>query len=415
VRSVDELTLRRTARRIGVQTAVGFAVLVIGLAAVGGLVVLHSQHQADDQLIEMAIARADDVTDPPAGVWLVIRHDGRQTSSPGLPAGLPDEAQLAAVAAGHTASTADFVAHHREYRVDTQPRADGGVVQALLDLSADHAERYRLLEAFLVSGVAGLLLAAAVGAWLARRAVTPMAEALTLQRRFVADASHELRTPLTLLSTRAQLIRRALRQGRATDTIEADVHGLVTDAHHLSDILDDMLLAADPRESPTDELVRLPVVVAKAVESARPLAQERAVRLSVDDTGLPPPVTGGQAALRRAVTALLDNAIRHATSEVRVTLSAAGGDAVIDVADDGPGVAPEMTATLFTRFATSQGDGGPAARRRYGLGLALVSDIATQHGGSVSVVADGHPGATMRIRLPARPGRQGNSQDGPAR
>ncbi len=409
-RSVDEVTLRRTARRIGIQTAAGFAVLVIGLAAVGGLVVLRSQHQADNRLIAMAIARADDVTDPPAGVWLVIRRGDRQVISPGLPSGLPDRAQLDQVAADRTAHSTDFTAHHREYRVDTQPLADGGVIQALLDLSADHAERYRLLEALLVSGIAGLLLAAAVGAWLARRAVAPMADALALQRRFVADASHELRTPLTLLSTRAQLIRRGLRQHGDTETLRADVHSLVTDAHHLSDILDDMLVAADPRETRTDELVRLPVVVAEAVESARPLAEAHGVRLTIGDATEPPPVAGAQAALRRAVTALLDNAIRHATSEVRVTTSSAGGDVLVDVADDGPGVAPEMASTLFTRFTTSRGDGNPGVRRRYGLGLALVSDIAAQHGGSVSVVDNGHPGATLRIRLPAGQRRQGTSQ-----
>jgi signal transduction histidine kinase len=405
---VDELTLRRTARRIGIQTAAGFAVLVIALAAVGGLVVLHSQHQSDDQLIRMAIARADDVTDPPAGVWLVIRHGDRQAISPGLPAGLPDEAQLVQVEADHTPHLSDFTANHREYRVDTQPRADGSI-QALLDLSADHGERDRLMAGFLITGVAGLLIAAAAGAWLARRAVAPMAEALALQRRFVADASHELRTPLTLLSTRAQLIHHELRQGGATETIQADVDGLVGDAHHLSDILDDMLLAADPREAVNDELVRLPVVVAAAVESARPLAEEHGVCLTVDVAAATPPVTGGRAALRRAVTALLDNAIRHASSEVRVSTSSTGGDVAVDVADDGPGVAAEMAATLFTRFATSRDDDDPGVRRRYGLGLALVSDIAARHGGSVSVVDDGRPGATMRIRLPASPRCQGRS------
>jgi signal transduction histidine kinase len=408
-RSVDERTLRRAARRIGLQTAAGFAVLVVGLAAVSVLVVLRSQHQADDQLIEMAVARADDVTDPPAGVWLVIRHGDRQVSSPGLPTGLPDEAQIDQVAADHTARTTDFTAHDREYRVDTRPRADGDVVQALLDLSADHAERYRLLEAFLVSGVAGLVIAAAVGAWLGRRAVAPMAETLALQRRFVADASHELRTPLTLLSTRAQLIRRELGQDGGTDTIRADVQSLVTDARQLSDILDDMLVVADRRESPADEVVRLPVVVAQAVESARPLAEERGVDLTIGGDGEVPSVAGAQATLRRAVTALLDNAIRHASSQVRVSTSSVGGDVVVDVADDGPGVEPEMASTLFTRFVTARGDGNPGARRRYGLGLALVSDIATQHGGSVSVLDTGRAGATLRIRLPVRPRRRDDS------
>jgi signal transduction histidine kinase len=398
--SPDEQILRRTALRIGLQTAAGVAITVVGLAAVAVFVVLHNQHTADDQLIDMTIARADDVVDPPVGVWLILRRDRGEAASPGLPAGLPDESQLSQVAATGTATSVYFSVGEREYRIDTQPVADGGVIQAALDLSADQAERDRLVAAFLVSGLAGLVLAAAVGGWLGRRSVRPMAEALALQRRFVADAGHELRTPLTLLSTRAQLIRRTLARDTDPDAIRSDVDGLVRDAHHLTDILDDLLLAADPRETAVDEQVRLPVVVAQAVDSARPLAEERGVTLASATVAQPPAVMGAAASLRRAVTALLDNAIRHADGAVTVTVGVSGSSATVDVADDGSGIDPQLLPTLFERFATSPADGKPGVRRRYGLGLALVSEIAARHGGSVSVVQTGQRGATFRLRLP---------------
>jgi signal transduction histidine kinase len=400
-RSADEQVLRRTALRVGLQTAAAVAVTVVGLAAVAVFVMLQGQHHADDDLVSTAIARTD-VTDPPAGTWVVIQDGDVREATPGLPPGLPDAGEIRLVVANGIARSIDTTIHQREYRVDTERLADGRVIQALLDLESDHAERSRMLVAFLASGIAGLVVAAAVGAWLARRAVAPMARALALQRRFVADAGHELRTPLTLLSTRAQLIRRSVGDGMDPDTLRSDVDGLVRDAHQLTDILDDLLLAADPRRISDNELVELPSLVTQAVDSARPLADEHGIALSCTTTDEPPPVAGASASLRRAVIALLDNAIRHATSHVRLTIGTSGTNAIIDVADDGPGLAPDAVPTVFARFATSPVDGRPGTRRRYGLGLALVSEIAARHGGSVSVVDTDGPGATFRLRLPGR-------------
>jgi signal transduction histidine kinase len=210
-----------------------------------------------------------------------------------------------------------------------------------------------------------------------------------------------------LLTTRAQLIRRTLRADTDTDTapVHVDIDRLVADAHHLTAILEDLLLAVDPRKSQDVDEVSLPTVAAEAVQSAQPLADEHDVTLSVATVGESRPVLGAQAALRRAVTALVDNAIRHAHSEVRVTTTAGGHDVFVDVSDDGPGIAPEMASTLFDRFATSPSDGLTGTRRRYGIGLALVNEIASRHGGSVSVVDTGGPGATLRLRIPVRRGR----------
>jgi signal transduction histidine kinase len=409
----DELTLRRATWRIGRQIAAAVTVVVFGLVAVAFLVVLHSQHQADDQLLDRAIAEADDVTDPPAGVWLVIRHGAGQVATPGIPAGLPDLAVIGQVATTGTAMTTDFTAHGREYRVRTQLMGAGEVIQALLDLSADHAERDRLVEACLICGAVGLLVSVAVGAWLGRRAVAPLTEALTLQRRFVADAGHELRTPLTLLSTRAQLVSQDLETGVDTTSMRSDVDGLVADARHLTDILDDLLVAADPRETPDDEIVVLPALVAQIVESGRPSADERGVVLTWTSADRPPPVHGNRASLRRAVTALLDNAVRHADAAVDVSIRQLGRDVVVDVVDDGPGIAPDVRTTLFDRFTSSKSDEAAGApSRRYGLGLALVSEVAAQHGGAVSVVDTGRRGATLRLRLPAvRPAAAASGRD----
>jgi signal transduction histidine kinase len=400
IRSADEQIVRRATLRIGLQTAAAVAVVALGLTAIAVLVVLRDQHATDDRLMTTTIQGADDVTDPPAGVWLVIREDGREEIGPGLPAGLPDRSQLDLVAADGAARSADVVVDDREYRVDTRRQPDGNVVQAVLDLSADQAERARLLEAYLISGAAGLVVAAVVGMWLGRRAVGPLAAALALQRRFVADAGHELRTPLTLLSTRAQFAQQALRTDSDVATAKSDVDHLVADTQHLNEILEDLLLAADPRQESADEAVVMSELVSDAVESARPVAARHDVALAWANDDDVPTVPGSPVSLRRAVTALLDNAIRHADSSVCVTVRGDGADVVVDVRDDGPGVAPDVMVTMFDRFATSREEQPSGERRRYGLGLALVSEVAAQHGGAVSVVATGRRGATMRLRLP---------------
>jgi signal transduction histidine kinase len=397
--TADERLVRRTALRVGLQTAAAVAVTVAVLCVVAILVLLHSQHDGQNALLNTAIARADDPNNPPEGVWLVVDHAGRRVASPELPAGFPDETALRETAADGLSRAADVTVGATEYLVRTQPHGDT-VVQAILDLRAAHVERYRLLQALLISGAVGLVLAGMAGAWLARRAVFPLLEALAVQRRFVADASHELRTPLTLLSTRAQLLRRRLKQGADLGSTESDVNGLVDDAATLTTILEDLLLAADPREEVPRQPVDLRQVVNQVVDSAQPAAQECAVRLSVDGGDDPILVDGYESGLRRAVTALLDNGIRHARTAVRIEVRVADGHASVDVEDDGPGIDPAILPSIFNRFASNPDDGAVNGRRRYGLGLALVSEIAARHGGSVTARTTRGAGATLRLLLP---------------
>jgi signal transduction histidine kinase len=123
-------------------------------------------------------------------------------------------------------------------------------------------------------------------------------------------------------------------------------------------------------------------------------------------------VLGSAAGLRRALMALVDNAVRHAGETVTITVGRAGGKAVVEVHDDGDGIDPEMLPRLFERFASSAeptgqrlhrppAEGPPPPGRRYGLGLALVSEIADRHGGTVSAQNGETGGGTLRLTLPA--------------
>ena len=414
----ESVLVRRAARRLGLQAAAFVAVAVVLVTASAVVVLLRDQEQAITKLQDATIALADDVDDPPLDTWLVIRGPLGRDSTRGLPAGADDAGAFATVEAGGPPTTTHRRAGGVDYRVTTLRRTDGFVVQAVLDLSPRQADRRRILAAMLTAGAAGLLLAAAAGTWLSRRALQPLSAALALQRRFVADAGHELRTPLTLLGTRAQLLRRHLQQVRdgrwpqswsddawTTTAIAGhaldEVDGVVADTVHLAAILEDLLLAADPLAARAQRVVDLTALCHDVVRSAGAVAQERGLVLrGPAATDGPVEVAGSAVALHRAMTALVDNALRHAHSTVVVTADRRREQAVVAVSDDGPGVDPQLRPRLFDRFATGVPD-LEQGRRRYGLGLALVAEIAAAHGGGVA--ASEPPGTTLRISLPAAP------------
>jgi len=181
-------------------------------------------------------------------------------------------------------------------------------------------------------------------------------------------------------------------------TAEAD--GVVTDAGHLTDILEDLLLAADARAGSPTVVIDLVELAQQAVAA---VAAERAVTVTLRPPQRAVRVRGTRGGLRRALTALLDNAVRHADTTVTVTVEQSDSRAVVDVTDDGPGIDPAILPRMFERFASSADDGiqAPRQRRRYGLGLALVSEIAARHGGTITAHPASGGGAVLRLTLPA--------------
>lgn len=195
-----------------------------------------------------------------------------------------------------------------------------------------------LRTTLLVAGAIGVVIAGVAGLLIARRAVAPLGEALARQRRFVADAGHELRTPLTVMHTRAQLIARRMTPD---DPALPAMRQLLDDSRTLGEIVDELLasaqLSADPgRGEPVD--VRN--LLAEVARSMTVLADQRAVALRVsapDDAW----INGSRTALRRALAALVDNAIGHTPPGGTVDLAAhlTGDRAVLTVTDAGEGLA----------------------------------------------------------------------------
>lgn len=216
------------------------------------------------------------------------------------------------------------------------------------------------------------------------------------QRRFVADVSHELRTPLTRMRTALEV-----DLGRHEADLKHTCRDVLEDAIEMQDLVDDLLFLAH-HDSGTAvverEVVDLDAIIEVEVRHVRThLGSDVSVDMSdVSAVG----VIGDGRQLSRLVRNLLDNAIRHAHQRVEISLAEESQVAVLRVDDDGSGIAAEDRERVFERFvrldeARSSRDGGA------GLGLAIVRDITTSHGGSVAVVVAPIGGVRVELRLPA--------------
>jgi two-component system OmpR family sensor kinase len=220
-------------------------------------------------------------------------------------------------------------------------------------------------------------------------------------RRFLADASHELRTPLTSIRGYAELFRRGADQ-RPEDLAGA-MRAIEDEAARMAQLVDDLLLLArlDEERPLRFEPVSLDELAKTAVEAARVVDRDRLLECELEESVF---VSGDAAALRRVIDNLLANARRHtpAGTAVSVGLMRVGDEAVLTVADTGPGIPAADRDQIFDRF--SRPDGARSRDRGgAGLGLAIVHAIVTAHHGRVSV-RDVHPhGAAFEVGLPLAP------------
>lgn len=283
------------------------------------------------------------------------------------------------------AATLVFVISHLEpnERFNPSPHA------ATIDVNG-----FELLVGGALIGVAAVALVVVVSFFATRRAVAPLAEALRIQRAFVADASHELRTPIAVLATRLQLAQRRLA---ADDPMAATIVALRKDTAALTGIVNDLLVAAGRDLDGRDPECDAEVVLVETVESLRLLAADRGVSLAIDRLdrvrcGMPEP------ALRRCITAILDNAIKHSPDhgEVVIRLFADTRFAELSVRDAGPGIRGIEPERMFDRFARGREED---ARTGLGIGLSLVRDSVERYGGDIRAIDRAH-GAEFVLRIP---------------
>ena len=426
------------------------AAVVLVVLALAGLAVVRAQErlllESVDESLQQQADRAladprDPLVQPPGdddalaqlveGDRVVAEAGGAGFTRPLAPSPAPGERVVR--------SLGDVVPGEAAYRVLSAGIDDGLTLHLGVPLDDVRDSQSALLDALLVIGPLTAALLALVIWWLVGRTLRPVeamrAEVRTIgggdlhrrlpapaaddeigrlgrtlnemldrletadaqQRRFVADASHELRTPLTRMRSELEV---DLAHPSGADPL-ATHRSVLDEVDGVQRLVDDLLHLAR-HDAGHHGAGAVPVrldEVARAAVAATP--RQRGIDVAVDSGG-GALVIGHPAGLRRAVSNLLDNAVRHADRRVWVATRVTGDRGEVVVSDDGPGVPVADRPRVFERF-TRLDEARDADRGGAGLGLAIVQAVAIAHGGSVRLDERPGGGARVTISLPLAP------------
>lgn len=226
-------------------------------------------------------------------------------------------------------------------------------------------------------------------------------QTVTRQRRFVADASHELRTPVAVIRNKTSIALLKRQKPQEYTTVLQDINA---EAERLGHLISDLLALARGDEGQAlfeQEPVRLDLLAEATAASVQPLAEERAIQLTVH-AAQPVTLQGDEARLIQVVMNLLENALRSTNpgGQVSLTVETVQKKAQLMVCDTGIGIAPEHLPHLFERFYRADPARGQTGGSSTGLGLAIVEWIVRIHGGTIAVSSQVDQGSCFTVTLP---------------
>ncbi len=227
------------------------------------------------------------------------------------------------------------------------------------------------------------------------------ARSARMKRDFVQNVSHELRTPLTAIKGFAETMEATIDESN-----RPYLETIVRNTDRLVSLVQDLLTLSEMEERGTElqlEDVDLAGVAEQMLKLFGKAARDRGLTLKLSASAWTGTLRADRFKLEQVFTNLLDNAIKYTENgEVEVSLrrDPGAGNAVIEVRDTGPGIAPEHLPRLFERFYVVD-KGRSRQLGGTGLGLAIVKHIVLLHGGDVSVRSTPGAGTTVRITLPA--------------
>ncbi|CPR11284.1 sensor histidine kinase [Mycobacterium bohemicum DSM 44277] len=217
-------------------------------------------------------------------------------------------------------------------------------------------------------------------------------------RRFITDASHELRTPLTTIRGFAELYR----QGAARD-VSMLLSRIENEASRMGLLVDDLLLLArlDVQRPLEHHRVDLLALASDAVHDAQAIDPTRSITLEVFDGPGTPEVVGDEPRIRQVLSNLVANALQHtpASADVVVRVGTEGADAVLEVADMGPGMSEQDASRVFERFYRTDSSRARTSGGT-GLGLSIVDSLVHAHGGVVDLKTAPGQGCCFRVTMP---------------
>ncbi|MET0938462.1 MAG: HAMP domain-containing sensor histidine kinase [Gaiellaceae bacterium] len=372
----------------------------------------------------------------PGGYVQLVAADGSTLREHGFTLELPVDERTVAVAAGEADPFfRDATVSGTHLRIVTVPSAHGFALQIARPLDEVDGVLDRLRWILFAIALGGSALAALLGLGVAQSALVPtrrlteaaeditatrdlgrrvetdrtdelgrlavafntmlaaLEDSVDVQRRLVSDASHELRTPLTSLRTNIEILGKA--ETLPEDERRRLLEDVDTELDELSRLVADVVdLARDGEPERFEEDIRLDQLVADAVDRARRRALGVTFETMLDETV----VHGSRERLHRAVSNLLDNAVKWSPDGGKVEVRVA--DAAVSVRDHGPGIAEDDLPKVFDRFYRA-----PSARGLpgSGLGLAIVRQVAESHNGDVSAMRAEGGGTIVRLQLTESP------------
>jgi two-component system, OmpR family, sensor histidine kinase SenX3 len=233
--------------------------------------------------------------------------------------------------------------------------------------------------------------------------VTDRSRLEAMRTDFVANISHELKTPVGALA----LLAEALIGEDESEVVNRLAEKMVSEAHRMGRTIEDLLELSriELGESPHRELVSVGLVAAEAVERVRYLAEQRGIAVDIVEPSRRLNAIGDRRQLVSALANLVENGVKYSDPGSQVEVSARTDGTWVDIVvrDRGIGIPARDLDRIFERFyrvdrARSRETGGT------GLGLAIVRHVATNHGGSVSVMSQEGGGSTFTLRIPVGPG-----------
>jgi two-component system sensor histidine kinase TctE len=208
------------------------------------------------------------------------------------------------------------------------------------------------------------------------------AQTLQAQRRFIADAAHQLKTPLAGLRTQSELAMRETNADELRRTLEHIASSAERSAHTVSQLLA-LARTENLRHAVAMDELDLAPLVRTVIADHYSIALEKSIDLGFESDDLPAPITGHPILLREMIGNLIDNAIRYTPAGGIVTarVQTTPADVVLEIEDDGIGIAPADRELVFNRFFRVLGAGADGS----GLGLSIVREIVGQHGAAVAI------------------------------
>ncbi|MHA6513664.1 sensor histidine kinase [Tessaracoccus sp. Z1128] len=388
-------------------------------------------------LFDLSVLSAD-LLGSSNGILALVSADGALSQVPGQTVVVPASAEEIAVAriqSGSSARTIDV--EGTSYRLVSVPMSTGGNFYAVMygrPTESLESTLGSLWLALLLAGAAGVLTTTVAALWAAQAVLAPvrrlsqavksvtqtdqlnpiriygrddlgeLTKSFNLmlrslqtsreqQRQLIADAGHELRTPLTSMRTNIELLLADDTSGMLPEGARSVILGdVAAQLGEFSALVGDLvaLTRDDHLQRPHE-----PLDMAEVTESAIERARRRGPTIRFDVTLEPTPVMGDPSTLERAITNLLDNAVKF--SPANGTISVTLEDGTLTIVDEGPGIADEDLPLIFDRFYRSD-----RARNTpgTGLGLSIVDHTVRVHGGSVRAANDPERGAKFVMRLP---------------